>query len=82
LSKRNSELNLKYENRRYQGMESQESEARKREIVRQMGRLADDLKELEHEASDKETEKAKESLLDLYVPRGLRNIHRLPKPML
>jgi len=63
-------------------MESQESEARKREIVRQMGRLADDLKELEHEASDKETEKAKESLLDLYVPRGLRNIHRLPKPML
>ena len=63
-------------------MERQESEARKREIVRQIGRLADDLKELEHEASDKEAEKAKESLLDLYVPRGLRNIHRLPKPML
>jgi len=63
-------------------MERQESEARKKEIIRQIGRLADDLKELEHEASDEQTEKAKESLLGLYVPRGLRNIHRLPKPML
>jgi len=63
-------------------MERQESEARKSEIIRQMGRLANDLEELEREVSDEGEEGAKESLLDLYVPRGLRNIHRLPKPML
>jgi len=33
-------------------MERQESEARKREIIRQIGRLANDLEELEHEVSD------------------------------
>ena len=63
-------------------MEKQESEARKREIVRQIGRLANDLEELESEISDEGAERAKESLLDLYIPKGLRNIHRLPKPML
>lgn len=63
-------------------MEKQESEARKREIVRQMGRLVNDLEELEREVSDEGAERAKESLLGLYVPKGLRNIHRLPKPIL
>ena len=63
-------------------MEKQESEARKREIVRQIGRLVNDLEELEREVSDEGAERAKESLLDLYVPKGLRNIHRLPKPIL
>ncbi len=63
-------------------MEKQESEARKREIIRQIGRLAEDLGELGREISDEEKGESKESLLDLYVPRGLRNIHRLPKPML
>jgi len=63
-------------------MERQESEARRKEIIRQIGRLADDLEELDGEASDEEAERAKESLLDLYIPKGLRNIHRLPKPML
>jgi len=63
-------------------MERQESEARKSEVIRQMKRLMNDLEELECEASDEGAEKAKESLLDLYVPKGLRNIHRLPKPML
>ena len=63
-------------------MERQESEARRKEIIRQMGRLANDLEELEGKVSDEGAERAKESLLDLYVPRGLRNIHRLPKPML
>jgi len=63
-------------------MERQESEARRSEIIRQMGRLADDLKELERGASDEGAGGAKESLLDLYIPRGLRNIHRPPKPML
>ena len=63
-------------------MESQESQARKREIVRQIGRLADDLGELEREASDEGADGAKESIWDLYIPRGLRNIHRPPKPML
>ena len=62
-------------------MERQESEARRKEIIRQIGRLANDLEELDGEASDEE-ERAKESLLDLYVPKGLRNIHRFPKPML
>ena len=61
-------------------MEKQESEARKREIIRQIGRLAEDLGELEREVSDEE--EAKESIWDLYIPRGLRNVHRPPKPML
>ncbi len=63
-------------------MRRQESEARKNEIIRQMGRLANDLEELEHETSDEGVEEDRESILDLYIPRGLRNIHRLPKPML
>jgi hypothetical protein len=63
-------------------MERQESEARRKEIIRQMGRLANDLEELEGKVSDEGEGESKESLLDLYVPRGLRNIHRLPKPML
>jgi len=63
-------------------MERQESEARKREIIRQMGRLAKDLEELEHEISDEGERGARESIWDLYIPRGLRNIHRPPKPML
>ncbi|MBN2186840.1 MAG: hypothetical protein JW732_05250 [Dehalococcoidia bacterium] len=63
-------------------MEKQESEARKREIIRQIGRLADDLEELEREVSDEGVGEDRESILDLYIPRGLRNIHRLPKPML
>lgn len=75
-------MSFKYEKRRYPAMEKQESEARKREIVRQMGRLVNDLEELEREVSDEGAERAKESLLGLYVPKGLRNIHRLPKPIL
>ena len=63
-------------------MERQESQARKREIIRQIGRLADDLEELERETSDEGVEEAKESIWDLYIPRGLRNVHRPPKPML
>jgi hypothetical protein len=45
-------MSFKYKNRRGQGMEKQESEARKREIIRQIGRLADDLEELDGEGSD------------------------------
>ena len=75
-------MSFKYEKRRYQRMERQESEARKSEIIRQIGRLADDLEELEGEVSDEEAGEAKKSLLDIYIPKGLRNIHRLPKPML
>ena len=63
-------------------MERQESEARRREIVRQMERLTNDLKELEKETAKEEARGTRESILDLYVPRGLRNIHRPPKPML
>jgi hypothetical protein len=63
-------------------MERQELEARKREIIRQMGRLANDLEELEGKVSDEEEGESKESIWDLYIPKGLRNIHRLPKPML
>jgi len=63
-------------------MEKQESEARKREIIRQIGRLANDLEELEREAPDGGVKGARESIWDLYVPRGLINIHRPPKPML
>ena len=63
-------------------MERQESEARKSEIFRQMKRLMDDLEELEGKVSDEGAERAKQSLLDLYVPKGLRNIYRLPKPLL
>lgn len=63
-------------------MERQESEARKSEILRQMKRLMDDLEELVGKVSNEGADRAKESLLDLYVPKGLRNIHRLPKPIL
>jgi hypothetical protein len=63
-------------------MERQEAEARRKEILRQMGRLANDLEELEDKVPDEGAQRVKEDLFDLYVPRGLRNIHRLPKPML
>lgn len=63
-------------------MRRQELEARKREIIREMRRLEDDLGGLEDEIPDEEIGGNQESIGDLYIPRGLRNIHRLPKPML
>lgn len=63
-------------------MRRQELEVRKREIIREMRRLADDLEGLEDEIPDEEVGGTKGSIRDLYVPKGLRNIHRLPKPML
>lgn len=63
-------------------MRRQELEARKREILRRMRGLADELEELEDEIPDEEVGGNKESIWELYIPTGLRNIHRLPKPML
>jgi hypothetical protein len=63
-------------------MERQESEARKSEIIRQMKRLMDDLGDLEDDASEDGADTANQRMLDFYIPRGLRNIHRPPRPML
>ena len=59
-------------------MTKQELEKRKGEVVREVHRLLIDLEELEGKVEEKEAEQ-KPSILDLYIPRGLVNIHRLPR---
>ena len=54
----------------------------KRDIIKVMAKLADELERFEFEASDVEIDEDKESIWDLYIPGGLRNQHKSPKPML
>jgi len=63
-------------------MRQHEVERRKGEIVREVQRLLIDLEELDDEATIEETERSSQSMIDFYIPRGLRDVHRLPKPRL
>ena len=63
-------------------MAKQELERKKNQIVREVQRLLIDLEELEDETYDEEVERGTESMLDFYIPKGLRNVHRLPRPRL
>ena len=58
-------------------MANQELERKKNQIVREVQRLLIDLEELEDEVTAEEPERGNESILDMYIPKGLRNIHRL-----
>lgn len=65
-------------------MRKQEIEGRKGEIVRGVQRLLLELQELEQQVPDDgvEQERKRQGMLDFYIPRGLRDIHRLPLPRL
>jgi len=60
-------------------MTEQEFETRKNGIVREAQRLLIDMEEIERKIPEKEVAKRNEGILDFYVPKGLRNIHRLPR---
>jgi len=63
-------------------MKKQEIEGRKGEIVRGVQRLLLELEELEQQVPDDEAQQERQRMLDFYIPRGLRDIHRLPRPRL
>ena len=63
-------------------MRKQELETRKGEIVRGVRRLLLELEEMEQQAPDDEAKQDRERMLDFYIPRGLRDIHRLTMPRL
>ena len=60
-------------------MTKQELERKKNERVRRVRRLLSELEELERKIPDEEIARSSESMLDFYIPKGLRNIHRLPR---
>lgn len=61
-------------------MRQHELERRRNEIVREVQRRLIDLEELDDETEIEEPERSSQSIIDFYIPRGLRDIHRLPKP--
>ncbi len=63
-------------------MRQHELERRRGEIVREVRRLLFDLEELDDEIEIEEPERSSQSIIDFYLPRGLRDIHRLPRPRL
>lgn len=64
-------------------MTREQLERRKDGIIREMQRLLIDLEELEDDVAVEERERSDQSsILDFYVPGGLRHIHRLPMPRL
>ena len=63
-------------------MKQHELERRRGEIVREVQRLLIDLEELDDETTIEEPERSNQSMIDFYLPKGLRDIHRLPRPRL
>jgi hypothetical protein len=60
-------------------MRNQELEGRKNQIVTEMQRLLVDLEKLGGETPVEKVEGSNESILDFYIPKGLRNIHKVPR---
>ena len=63
-------------------MRQRELERRRGEIVREVQRLLIDLEELDDETEIEEAGRSSQSIIDFYIPKGLRDIHRLPRPRL
>ena len=63
-------------------MRQHELERRRGEIVREVQRLLIDLEELDDEPEIEEAKGSNQSIIDFYIPKGLRVIHRLPRPRL
>jgi hypothetical protein len=63
-------------------MRQHELERRRGDIVREVQRLLIDLEELDDETEIEEPERSSQSIIDFYIPKGLRDIHRLPRPRL
>jgi hypothetical protein len=63
-------------------MRQYELERWRGEIVREVQRLLIDLEELDDETEIEETGRSNQSVIDFYIPKGLRDIHRLPRPRL
>ena len=60
-------------------MTEEELERKKNNRLRRVRRLLSELEELERKIPDEEIARSNESMLDFYIPKGLRNIHRLPR---
>ena len=63
-------------------MKQHDPERRRGEIVREVQKLLIKLDELDDETATEEAERSSQSMIDFYIPRGLRDIHRLPRPRL
>lgn len=63
-------------------MRQHELERRRGKIVREVQRLLIDLEELDDEPEIEEAGGSSQSIIDFYIPKGLRDIHRLPGPRL
>ncbi len=63
-------------------MRQNELQRRRGEIVRGVQKLLIELEGLDDEPEAEEAERGNQSIIDFYLPRGLRDIHRLPRPRL
>ncbi|MDD5702232.1 MAG: hypothetical protein PHU23_09315 [Dehalococcoidales bacterium] len=59
-------------------MSAHDIEAEKNRVVRDMHRLLLDLEELEEESQQEPEENERDRIIDLYIPKGLRDIHTRP----
>ncbi len=60
-------------------MTKEELERKKNDRIRRVQRLLGELEELGRKIPDEELARSNESIFDFYIPKGLRNIHRLPR---
>jgi len=52
------------------------------QLIRTIAALVDQLEKLNDESPRNEPGREKGEILNLYFPRGLHNLYKLPKPML